>query len=235
MLTKYYVFYLRNDYRKKIKSENFVLSDPPVIKRVIESLGYVGMNYKLYAVTDSKRYAKIFRKTRNMEYFIEREIYVEDGEKQEFEDATGDYRITEAFFSAALWDEETNRQKICEISFPVPIMEHDLIEMWGYVDITEEFMNMDWESDHFFSNLRMYSPDFKIFKETYRSDIYDAGIDILLFSIFPEESWMEFDWSDLMLLNEYNLYIHIFYQLYREGGLHLLREKYSHVEESKWK
>lgn len=235
MLTKYYVFYIRKEHCEKVKSENFILSDPPAVKRVIESLGYVGMNYKLYAVTDSKRYAKVFRKTRNMEYFIEREIYVEDGEKQEFEDVTREYRMTEAFFSAAFWDEETNRQINSEISFPVPIMEHDLIKMWGYVDISEEIMEMDGESDHFFSNLRMYSPDFKIFKETYRSDIYDAAIDILLFSAFPMDTSMEFDWSDLMLLNEYNLYIHIFYQLYREGGLHLLREKYSHVEESKWK
>ena len=233
MLTKYYVFYLRNEHCKKIQSGNFTLSDPPVIKRVIESLGYVGMNYKLYAVTESKRYAKIFRKTRNMDYFIEREIYVEDGEKQKFDDMTEEYRITDASFSTALWDEENNHQVVGTLHFPVPIMEHDLIEMWGYVDISEEIMETDGETDHFLSNLAFYSPDFKIFRDDYRSDLYDAGIDILLLSAFPTDSSMEFDWSDLMLLNEYRLYIRIFYQLYRDGGLYLLRDKYTHFEPSK--
>lgn len=233
MLTKYYVFYLRKEHCKKIQSGNFTLSDPPVVKRVIESLGYVGMNYKLYAVTESKRYAKIFRKTRNMEYFIEREIYVEDGEKQEFDDITEEYRITDASFSTALWDEENNHQVVGTLHFPVPIMEHDLIEMWGYVDISEEIMETDSETDHFLSNLAFYSPDFKIFRDDFRSDLYDAGIDILLLSAFPTDSSMEFDWSDLMLLNEYRLYIRIFYQLYRDGGLYLLRDKYTHFEPSK--
>lgn len=233
MLTKYYVFYLRNEHCKKIHSENFILSDPPEIQRAIESLGYGGgFNYKLYAVTDSKRYAKIFRKTRNMDYFIEREIYVEEGEKRKFDDVTDEYRIIDASFSTALWDEERDRQVVGSLYFPVPSMEHDLIEMWGYVDISEEIMETDGETDHFLSNLAFYSPDFKIFKDEYRSDLYDGGIDILLLSAFPTDSSMEFDWSDLMLLNEYHLYIHIFYRLYRDGGLHLLRDKYTHFEPS---
>ena len=168
MLTKYYVFYIRKEHCKKIHSENFILSDPPEVQRAIESLGYGrGFNYKLYAVTDSKRYAKIFRKTRNMDYFIEREIYVEEGEKRKFDDVTDEYRIIDASFSTALWDEERDRQVVGSLYFPVPSMEHDLIEMWGYVDISEEIMETDVETDHFLSNLAFYSPDFKIFKDEY--------------------------------------------------------------------
>ena len=222
MVTKYYVFYLSYEYLDLIRSENGK-PDMPVSLLKHEEYDGSPCSYRLYAVTSSKRYASIFRKTRNMDYFIEREIYVSEEEIYDFESMVSSHIIGKHRFRTVL--EIEGEEVLGDLVFPVPEFESDTIALWGQIDVFTDLEENDERNGGFLSDLALFDPELTIFREDIREMLMDIGFDYLVSMTFPTE---EYPWLDAgVSINELMQYVHVYHNLYKKDGLIKMRKKYS--------
>ena len=226
MLTKYYVFYLANEYLNSIETDSGKPGIPVCImdakKHQMVGMEHQSNIYRIYAITTSKQYATMFRKTRNMHCFIEKEIYINEDEIYSFENEMSEFMISQKPFHTVMEVDEGIIRG--DLVFPVPQFEYDAISMWGYVDVMDALDEYDMESNGFLSDLVLYDPELQIFKDDFRHLLQVIGFDILVSAAYPVE---ELPWDDLVSINEFMQYVHVYRKLYKEDGLIKLKEKYA--------
>lgn len=164
-----------------------------------------GIQYALYAWTRKKRARNIFRNTRNMDLFYEKEIYMDDEEFSEFQEI---YDESELLYYYYAGDARTDHvQKLsCEILSNTK--EHDLVLFCGYDKFEEEMSELD---DWYILHL----------KELIRPKIY-----LNLSTYFDFENIREYQvplddcpWRDYVL-NQMEMYNTMFANTYKKGGVY---------------
>lgn len=202
----YYAFYITEEgYDNLIEWSvpSLLVPEEPESTRPVE----------LYALTSSKRYADIFRKTRDPKQFLERRIDIEDSRQDEFEMTYMDYLIHKHAFVCEY--EKGDRSIRKQVVFPVPNFEYSNIEEnWHMVlsDIVDEQMYetyLDW-----FESIRLS-------EGTIFTGIFQKAWSILDFGaiLFNYGNPSEIPWDLGDQFNQLNGYRKLYERTYQRKGI----------------
>lgn len=169
--------------------------------------------YQLYAITSNKKYANIFRSTRDPKQFMQRTIEVSESEKKEFDNKYMEYIIhkhplTCEFTKAGI-------QKSSQIVVPLPNFEYENIEENWYMILS------DIIDDHTFGiNKDMFDLIHKSKGEIFQGFIQSA-LNVLEYNtiLFSYGNPSEIPWELGDHFNGLNGYRRLYERTYRKRGI----------------
>lgn len=214
---KYTLFYIQSDMVGMIKSD-YAFPDCS-----IDISTGRPFDYSLYAVTSSKKYARIFRETRNMHYFIEREAEFDDLEKENLERDLGAYFIHKHPFKTIYQDGD--HKEIGQLILPVVNFEYDVIDLNGeyvFSDLLEMIDNGMSDDANEMSSFFLTSGGINIFKEPFRHILDTINFQSYYEDYHPLEEvcYMPAENS----FNQLMLYAICYSGIYTKGGIQRLCE-----------
>lgn len=201
-----YMFYLYSEYIDLIGNSSCLhdyLTDQENSKSIC-----------LYAITDNKKYAKIFQKTRNMEYFVKRTVNIYDEEWEDFVNETSELWMDNRTFSTILNIYGKWHRGWYHII--VPAFEKNRILVYSDLILSEYIQKIDMMLPNDISEILLHYDFPTIFNEHYRYLLDKLEFFFFLRDQFPKEEELPF--LPNIELNVVALYLDIYGQLYTNGG-----------------
>lgn len=168
----------------------------------------------LYALTDNKKYAKLFQKTRNMKYFVKRIITVHDDEFQDFVDETWDLWMNDFNFNTIL--NIHGRLHLGYYRVAVPKFEHDSVSIYWDLILGEHIKEIDTLLPDDVSNMILRYNFPMIFNDHYRHMLITLDFFEFLRDQFQNEDELPF--LPRVTFDGVAVYLDIYGQLYTDGG-----------------
>lgn len=165
-----------------------------------------GFSYALYAWTKSKKEAKIFKQTRNMNIFLEKILTMDKETFEQFEETYDDERLDFHHYKGF----GMNGEKIQKVYYQVLSItkEYDLVSFYGYDRFEETMSDFD---ESFIVGLK------KIIKSSIYNKI-ESYFDFENISSY-QVPLDEYLWRDYVL-NQLEIYNDMFKNTYEEGGVY---------------
>lgn len=174
--------------------------------------------YELYAMTSSKIYAKIFRKTRDPKYFRERQITVEDEELFSFKTKYSEYFIQKLPLRCVVGEGDDAHVK--SIVVPIPVFERRHIEMDWPMILSTTIDDMDWVANERIFHMIINSGG------SILDPIVSYALDVIGYNgvLFEYDISESIPWNDEKYFHELNGYRKLYGFTYRKKGIMKLCE-----------
>lgn len=213
----YTMFYIRSDMIGKIKSD-YAFPDYTINAATGEPF-----EYSLYAITGSKKYAKIFRETRNMKYFVERQGEFSDVVQENFERDFGAFFIHKHPFRMIYQD--GGKREVGQLILPVVNFEYDVVDLNGeyiFSDLIEGIDDNLSESTIEMANMFLSFGGCEIFKEPFRHILEKINFKYFYDDFHPMEEISYIPSNSTF--NQLMLYAICYRGIYKKGGVQKLCE-----------
>ena len=209
--TKFYVFFIAND----IAIESYPMDMPYTPWSPVECEKY-GM--EPYAITKSKKYAEIFRNCRDMKYFMEKEIYVDETELESFYRDYMECIINKHPLTCMYQDGK--HTKSGSVVIPIPEFEYDVVATSSVEIFVDMLMECEYASSEKFKEL--YEESTTILKPFVQKLFDNIGFfQKTEIGLYPEGFY---GWDYYLKFNQLIMYSKSYGNTYRKGGLEKLCE-----------
>lgn len=211
-----YLFYFRMQYLDLIGNDLCFYSLP---ENTNDDRILVSRNLSLYAITEDKKLAKLFRRTRDMNCFIERIVEIDDEDWEAFLNDTVSFWIVKERFITIL--ERNGIACACRYNLYVPRGESNMIKVYADVIVMEHIETVDaLLSDGVATCITEgFLP--KIFNQESFHKLDHLQFFDFIAKQYPIEEELPFDPINY---NEISLYLDIYGKLYQKGGFKKLCE-----------
>ena len=203
-----YMFYISEDGYEQLSDmwSPDIISPNPTLRHP----------YELYAVTTSKKYAKIFKTTRNPNYFKERQIFLTDKELKEFQMKYYDYTLGKKSIRYGVSGEHTSGTIVVVLpEFEYRHLRDDILFLLGELISDDDFRSCPEIFDTIIdSGFSVMDPFIKFALDT----IYYTDI------LYTCDAPIEDELDETSCLNELYAYQKMYGVTYRRKGIWKLCE-----------